>query len=109
MKNGQLAMQSVKKHTPPDLSIGSTFFLSVNSDHYPAKIKVLSRKEEKVEIEISMPVQPETCNQCGHGRNLSVNGITGVVVCMTTGCGQDFGYQSVETATVNASDLTTLR
>ena len=98
-------MASPKKGVP-DLSVGSTFLLGVG-DHYPSQIKVISRDGEKVEVRISVPARPETCDQCGHDRNLSMNAVTGVVVCMTTGCGHDFGYDSVKKVVVNASAFAT--
>ena len=72
----------------------------------PYRIKVLSRKEEKIEVEISAPVRPEICDQCGLMGGLSENPFTGVVVCMTTGCGKDFGYSTkVKKVTMKISDF----
>lgn len=88
-----------------DVSVGSTFLISTGADSYPAQIKVLSRDGGKVEIQVSSPARPKTCPDCGHEHGLSLNAGTGIVVCMTTGCGRDFGYEVMGTRTVNVSDI----
>ena len=96
----------IKKSTQkePDLLVGSTFLMSAGEDSFPIRVKILSKgKGGKVECKISSPASPEKCDECGHGRNLSVDGITGVVVCMTSGCGKDFGYDPSMKVTMKES------
>jgi len=103
-------MMKGKKNTKKglDLSVGSKFLVEIGRDLFPVQVEVLSRNGEKVEVEISTPASPKICSRCGHGRNLSINGVTGVVVCMTTGCGHDFGYSSkTARTTMKVSDFKT--
>ena len=96
------------KKSELDLSVGSKFLVTVDKGAFPIQAEVLSRKGEDIEVGISTPARPKICGQCGHGRNLSVNGATGVVVCMTTGCGRDFGYsKKAKKVTMKISDFKT--
>lgn len=92
----------------PDLSVGSTFLVEMAGAGlgFPVRIKVLSREGEKVSVEMSVPLRPKVCDQCGRSGGLSVDVITGEVVCMTTGCGKDFGYNPLTVLkTVKVSDF----
>ncbi len=100
----QLVPRKTKKGAPPDLSVGSTFFLS-DRENFPFQAKILSREGEMIEIEISTPARPEFCDECGSFCNLSTNAVTGVVVCLATSCGKNFGYTIVETRKINVSDF----
>lgn len=75
-----------------DFSVGSTFLMLIDGKRLPVQVKVLSREGENVEVMFSSPKRPRICDKCGCTSGLSQNAVTGVVVCMTTGCGKDFGY-----------------
>jgi len=100
----ETAMESAQKRTP-DISAGSTFLFQLDDNHYPIQVKVLAEEGDGFRVSISIPRSPKICDQCGHGLNLSQNAITGVVVCMTTGCGKDFGYRLTKTTTMKATDF----
>ena len=97
----------VRKLSPaPPLSIGSEFLFDYGA-RYPVLAEVLSRKGDRLVIKFSPPGRPTTCRQCGTDSGLSVNGVTGVVVCMTTGCGHNFGYSKRgKTTKMKVSDFT---
>lgn len=101
-------MKSAKKDSSAIL-VGEKFLVLWDSNHYPVQIEVLSKLGDEFQVKFSTPATPKTCDRCGHGRNLSLNAITGVVVCMTTGCGGNFGYQEVTTTKMKASDLVPIR
>lgn len=96
-------MQTARTNTL-DLSVGSMFLVD-NERHGSAQIEVLSRKGEDVEVRISFPARPSECDRCHHDLGLSMNGVTGVMVCMTTGCGKDFGYEPWKTQVMRVSDF----
>lgn|GEM_PF-3585553 len=93
------------KKSRPNLSVGSTFLAKVGGNRFPFQVEVLSQKGDDIEVRISYPARPKICDRCGHGHNLSLNGVTGVVVCMTSRCGQSFGYTTVETKKMKVSDF----
>lgn len=94
------------KSGAPDLSIGSIFLLAEDDEHFPVQVEVLSREGDDVEVIISNSASPDICDQCGHGRNLSLDGVTGVVTCMTSHCGKEFGYELGEIKRMKVSDFT---
>lgn len=98
------AVEVVPKKRILSLAVGSTFLLG-DGVHYPGKIKVVSRKGKELEIELWVPVDPAFCPLCNHSENLSRNCTTGVVICMTTGCGHNFGYTPRLRTTVDVADL----
>lgn len=77
-----------------NLEVGSIFHIEAEGFRWPLKAEVMKRKGDSLEVMVSPPAGPETCDVCGHSRSLSLNGATGVVTCMAPGCGKDFGYDS---------------
>ena len=96
-------MKNTEKRIP-NFSVGSTFLVGAGAK-YPVQMRVLSQKGTRVKVEISTPRRPRVCRKCG-SLALSRNGVTGVTVCMATGCGYNFGYRQVKTTTIEAVDLT---
>jgi hypothetical protein len=43
-------------------------------------------------VHFRMPRLPRVCGSCGMASGLSVNGDTGEVVCMRSGCGHEHGF-----------------
>ena len=85
--------------------VGETLFFYIIGLRYPAKAEILSINKETFKAVLSFPARPDMCDWCGHGRNLSTNDTTGIVICMTTGCGQDFGYQPGHMTEMKVSDF----
>ena len=60
--------------------------------------------DNKVSVEYQLPRQPKEDGLCDHcsSISLSMNGATGEIVCMSTGCGHEHGFdEKVETFLVN--------
>lgn len=88
-----------------DISVDSMFLVEWGKGCYPVQVEVLGRSGNNFRVRLSTPASPRTCDKCGHGRNLSMNTTTGVVVCMAPGCGKNFGYRSVGTTIMKSADL----
>lgn len=44
-------------------------------------------------VKFKIPNQPNYCSDCGSPAHLSVNGGTGEVICMKSGCGYNHGFK----------------
>lgn len=87
-----------------DLSVGSKFLVDFGARH-PVQAEILAKDGDKLQVKFRQPARPRTCPNCLHAV-LSVNAVTGVVVCKNTGCGHDFGYsRSGKVATMKVSDF----
>jgi len=57
---------------------------------------VKSIEGEKVTLSFTEANHPEACEKCGSSVNLSVNGGSGEVECLRTGCGHRHGFKEWE-------------
>jgi len=63
--------------------------------------KILEIKDSKAIVRLKFVRHPEgrgsgTCESCGWPGFFSVNGGTGEIVCMRTGCGYEYGFTQTE-------------
>ena len=79
--------------------LGTVFLIDLKLEHL-AQMKVVFRKGDQIQFEISRAEKPSFCDRCGQDDQLFVNETTGVVTCKSPGCGKKFGYTLVKTTKV---------
>ncbi len=73
----------------------------------PIRGTLKSIKGEETVVEFRIPVRPFVCADCGSPAHLSMNGASGTVVCLRSGCGHDHGFETVSVDYIAASALMT--
>lgn len=54
------------------------------------------KTEQTATVRFKVPNTPTECEECGSSSDFSVNGATGEIVCMRTGCGHGHGFREVD-------------
>lgn len=62
-------------------------------EQLPVYGKIVELQGEKAVVNFKIPRQPKTCSGCGWPFNLSINGNTGEIECMRSGCGHRHGFE----------------
>ena len=82
-------MKSEKEVLLPGTIIGLKW------ETFTIQAEIVEKAGPNYKIKFRAPNRPKFCRHCGHGLRLSTNGVTGEVVCMTSGCGRRFGFREV--------------
>lgn len=73
------------------LEVGNMVDIKGRNLSYYGEVKEIL--DTRAVVRLKEANQPDTCKECGWPGSLSMNGGTGEIVCMRTGCGHKHGFR----------------